>query len=227
MKTFFLLAHIGAGFLALAIGLVPMFSKKGSRLHVNAGLVYYWCMMIVAISAVILVAISPVTVQRIFLAGIAVLSFYLCFSGRRSLKIRDEGSVQWYDRACAGLQLATGLAMIAFGGWKLYQLTQGSQFGIFSILFVVFGVLCVRNARYDLRKFNQPAAARYGKKEWFFMHIQRMGGSYIATFTAFCVVNVGNILPNAPALVGIATWVLPGIIGGAIIGRTVRFYLAR
>ena len=59
------------------------------------------------------------------------------------------------------------------------------------------------------------------------MHIVRMGGSYIATFTAFALVNIRYIFPDASVAVNIATWIMPGVIGGLLIGRAVRFYLAK
>jgi hypothetical protein len=46
-----------------------------------------------------------------------------------------------------------------------------------------------------------------------------MGGSYIATVTAFLVVN------NPPQIPGLVVWIAPGVIGGIIIGRTRKFYM--
>jgi hypothetical protein len=48
-------------------------------------------------------------------------------------------------------------------------------------------------------------------------HISRMGGSYIATVTAFLVVNNHNVLPPLVA------WIAR-VIGGMIIGRVRRKY---
>jgi len=56
---------------------------------------------------------------------------------------------------------------------------------------------------------------------WFYNHIARMVGSYIATVTAFCVVNSSNFPAYVPTLV---IWVLPGVIGGIAIGRWIRYY---
>ena len=41
-----------------------------------------------------------------------------------------------------------------------------------------------------------------------------MGGSYIATVTAFLVVN------NPPYVPGLVVWIAPGVIGGFIIAKT-------
>ncbi|MBK7959438.1 MAG: hypothetical protein IPK03_15945 [Bacteroidetes bacterium] len=48
------------------------------------------------------------------------------------------------------------------------------------------------------------------------MHIKRMSGGYIATITAFIVVNNKGYVPD---LVG---WLGPGIIGGVLIGMAIK-----
>ncbi|MBC7922645.1 MAG: hypothetical protein H7Z75_16310, partial [Ferruginibacter sp.] len=53
--------------------------------------------------------------------------------------------------------------------------------------------------------------------DWLRMHIERMGGAYIATVTAFLVVNVRV----EPAFI---PWLLPGLLGGFGIRYFVRKY---
>jgi len=48
-----------------------------------------------------------------------------------------------------------------------------------------------------------------------------MGASYISAVTAFVVVNI-----TIPGF-GWALWILPSIIGGSLIGRTIRTYKAK
>ena len=60
-----------------------------------------------------------------------------------------------------------------------------------------------------------PLQTRY----WFQNHISRMGGSYIATVTAFLAVN------NPPFIPGLVVWIAPGVIGGFIIAKTRKFYM--
>ena len=68
---------------------------------------------------------------------------------------------------------------------------------------------------------NRPAE----KMHWFFQHFTRMGGSYIATFTAALVTNINRIVPgSAPEWVITAGWIVPSIVGGVLISRTVRYY---
>ncbi len=227
MKTFFLITHIAFGFLALGVGIVPMLSKKGNTLHNRTGLVYYWSMVIVAFSSVGLVLVSPFTDGRLFLTGIAVFSFYMCFTGKRALQQRGSEPVRWYDWAISSVMGAASVIMMAYGLYFVQRLFQTGQFSSMSILFLAFGFFSGTNALYDIRKYLAPEKAKYGAKEWFFIHIERMGGSYIATFTAFALVNIRYIFPEAPQAVYIATWIMPGLMGGLFIGRAVRKYATK
>jgi uncharacterized membrane protein len=219
MKSFIislLVTHIATGTIALLVGLVPMFSKKGSRLHNQTGLVYVYCMITVAITALLLCVFQPLTMMRLFLTGIAVFSFYLSMSGWRTTKQKKTGPAT-FDRTLAYTTLAVSMAMISYG---IYLMTQASN-AFFPILFTFFGGLTSSFAGRDVRQFSQSME----KMHWFFQHITRMGGSYIATFTAALVTNLGRIIPaDAPSWVGTIGWVAPAVIGGILIGRTVRYY---
>ncbi|MFD2573505.1 DUF2306 domain-containing protein [Spirosoma soli] len=221
MKTLIvllLITHIAAGITALLIGLVPMFSKKGSRLHNRTGLVYVYCMIAVAVTALLLCVLQPFKMMRLFLTGIAVLSFYLSVTGWRATK-QKNGERTAFDRGLTYLTMAVSLGMIAFG---LYLSTRSASF--FAITFLFFGILTFVFARRDYQFFQRPAE----KMHWFFQHITRMGGSYIATFTAALVTNGNRLTPaNSPEWVGTITWIAPSIIGGLIISRTVWYYKSK
>ena len=218
MKTLILsilILHVSAGSIALLVGLIPMFSKKGSKLHNRSGLVYVYCMITVAITALLLCALQPLQLLRLFLTGIAVFSFYLCMTGWRATKQKKTGPTS-ADRLLTYVTLVVSVTMMAFGG---YLLQDGMS--VFAVLFPVFGFLTFRNAWYDFKSFDKIPE----KMHWFYHHIARMGGSYIATFTAFLVNNVYRMLPNdAPAWIGTISWIAPAIVGGMLIGRTVRYY---
>ena len=69
----------------------------------------------------------------------------------------------------------------------------------------------------DLAKFVRPPAHR---NAWWFAHMSGMLGSYIATVTAFSVVNFG-FLPTA------ARWLWPTVIGTPLIALWVTYYRLR
>ena len=216
LLTLLLITHIATGFTALLVGLIPMFSQKGSRLHNRAGLVYVYCMITVAVTALLLCGLQPFKMLRLFLTGIAVFSFYMCFTGWRATK-NKTGRLTPLDQILTYSTLLVGTAMVGFG---LYLLTQrGLSF--LPIVFTFFGVLTGRFAWQDIRQQQQPTL----KMSWYFQHFTRMAGSYIATFTAAAVTNVPRILPaNAPEWTGTLIWIVPPILGGMLIGRTVRYY---
>jgi uncharacterized membrane protein len=218
MKTFLTLTlyiHIAAGFTALVTGLVPMFAKKGGKAHVLWGRVYFWAMFVVALTALLRFQMK---LNLIFLAGIAIFSFYNTFTGVRLIQRKESLKPSWLDYFASILAMACAFMMLYFA-WFAYQ--KGDTF--FSVLFPVFGIFVFILAFEDLRVFmgkkviddkGKPVPTRY----WFQNHISRMGGSYIATVTAFLVVN------NPPYIPGLVAWITPGVIGGTIISFVRRFY---
>lgn len=219
MKTLllaFLITHIATGFTALVVGLIPMFSRKGSPLHNRTGRIYVYCMITVAVTALLLCGLQPFRMMRLFLAGIAVFSFYLSMTGWRATKQKKTGPTL-IDKVLTFVTLLVSLAMISFGLYLL--VSYGLQF--LPIVFTFFGVLTLTFAGRDVRLMNKPTE----KMHWFFQHFTRMGGSYIATFTAALVTNIGRILPSdAPEWVTTTSWIAPSLIGGLLISQTVRFY---
>ncbi len=211
--------HVVAGTVALLAGLIPMFSQKGNRLHNRTGRLYVWCMIIVAGTALLMCGLQPFKMLRLFLTGIAVLSFYLCVTGWRAIKQKKSGPALT-DKLLTYVTLVVSVAMMGFGAYLMAL--NGATF--FPILFVFFGGLTFSFARQDYRQFNRSSE----KMHWFFQHFTRMGGSYIATFTAFLVNNMTRIVPaDAPEWIGLAGWIAPSVIGGMLIGRTVAYYKQR
>jgi hypothetical protein len=218
MQTFLKLAlylHIFAGFTALVTGLVPMFSKKGGDTHILWGKVYYWAMFIVAVTAIIRFQMK---LNLIFLSGIAVFSFYNTFTGVRLIHRKTNPKPKFIDWFGAILMIICSFLMLYF---SYIAHENGSSF--YTILFTIFGMFMFVLTFEDFRVFmgrkrinnDVPMQTRY----WFQNHISRMGGSYVATVTAFLVVN------NPPQIPGLVVWIAPGVIGGIIIGRTRKFYM--
>ena len=46
------LAHVATGFVGLVAFWIPLFARKGGRVHVRAGRVYTYCAYVVTLSAV-------------------------------------------------------------------------------------------------------------------------------------------------------------------------------
>jgi uncharacterized membrane protein YhaH (DUF805 family) len=83
------------------------------------------------------------------------------------------------------------------------QVIGENNFGIF---YLVFGFGSLNAVRVDFLNFNGKTQPN---KYWLLLHLQRMMGAYIASFTAFVVVNAHHIPLNIP---GIVYWLLPTAI---------------
>jgi len=82
---------------------------------------------------------------------------------------------------------------------------------------IVFGALGAVLAGNDLRRFIRPPT---DPMAWWFTHMGRMLGSYIATVTAFSVVNF-TFLPTA------LRWLWPTVVGTPLIVLWISYYQAR
>ncbi|MBC8153887.1 MAG: DUF2306 domain-containing protein [Bacteroidetes bacterium] len=214
-----LIIHIASGFTALTVGVVPMVAQKGGKLHKRSGTVFFWAMFGVFITATASWLQHPEKPFLQFLLLVGFFSFHMALTGVRTLRLKKSADqpahIDWF---VAGVAMIAGTAAILFGSWQLYSgLTSGQSFPFFSILYLVFGVFFLRHGQVDWWVYSGRVQAE--KLHWFFHHITRMVGAYIAAFTAFCVVN-GDKIP-LPSLV---VWTLPGAIGGFFIARTIRYY---
>ena len=80
-----LAVHIAAGGAAFLLAPVALATAKGGKQHKRWGMVYLWAMGVVAVTALPMALYRPV----LFLALVAIFSFYLAFSGYRVLRLKD------------------------------------------------------------------------------------------------------------------------------------------
>jgi len=203
-----LIMHIAGGSLALITGLGAMLSKKGSPLHRAFGKIYFGSMTAVFLGAVAL-AIGN---GKDFLFMVAFFSYYMTVRGYRILSFKNRKTTNTVPMLDWFIIVISGAFILFLLAWGTFALIQGEGMGVVGIL---FGSIGAGYLVQDVRSFLKPPAE---KMHWWFGHIASMGGSYISATTAFIVVNIkleqhGWIL-----------WVLPSIIGGALISRTIRRY---
>ena len=79
--------HILAGFTAFFIAPIPLLTAKGGKTHRRWGKIYFWAMAVMAATAMVLALWRPI----LFLALIAVFSFYFAFRGYRVLSRKSPG----------------------------------------------------------------------------------------------------------------------------------------
>jgi len=206
--TGMLVLHIAGGTFALISGLVAMLTLKGSKIHRLAGKIYFWAMTAVFVGALF----TAIGHHKDFLLMVAFFSYYMTVRGYRilSLKKLPQGQkavpLDWLITIISGIFI---LALIGWGSWGVFK---GVNMGIVAIAFGITGMTFFIS---DVKSFFYPPKE---KMHWWYGHISSMGGSYISAVTAFVVVNIQ--LPQFQWVL----WILPGIIGGIMIGRTIRKY---
>jgi hypothetical protein len=206
----FLAVHIAAGALCLVLAPLALSVRKGSLAHRRLGTIYFWSMGVMAGTALPMALFRPV----LFLALIAVLSFYLAFSGYRVLRLKDlvdGGSASAVDWTAAIVAFGACACLAGFAVWRP-ALVQ--HMGIVAIL---LGALGMRASGADIYRFVVKPKERMF---WMYVHLEKFIGSYVAVWTAFSVAALSRIVPQA----GIVLWLLPPAIGIPAIVATVVYY---
>lgn len=206
MKSIILIIHIAAGSFALLSGLVAIIATKGKTLHIAAGKIYFWSILMVAISAIGLSIYS----LDLFLFSIALFTLQLAGMGFRIYQLRNQykdyvkpAGVDWF------LGVAPLFVNITILVWGVWYIIGSNYFGLTGIIFGSIGLIYSLLWLSILKK--PPAENAF----WVLFHIQTMGASYIAISTAFIVVNVNFLDP-------LFIWLAPSIIGTALIIYTAK-----
>lgn len=203
--------HIASGTIALLVAPAAMLTVKGGLAHRRWGKIYFWAMALVAATAVVLGLWRP----NVFLTLLALFSFYMAFSGYRVLFRKQPAQglgPQAIDWAAALVTLAASTGLVVLG-----LLRPGAIWQRLGIVPVVFGVLGIVLAGLDVWKFVRPPDDR---RAWWFAHMTGMLGAYIATVSAFSVVNF-TFLPTT------ARWLWPTVIGTPLIVLWITYYKRR
>lgn len=204
--TFLKYSHIAAGVVSLVTAPVAISSAKGGYVHRVSGKIFFWAMLYIFISALILGTYH----WKPFLLMVSVLSFYLVYSGYRSLfqkQVPLGKAVTWYDWTLA---VACGAFMLAFLIWSIDLMAGGTNVTLL-MFFSIGGLFSIVT---EVKRYVARSEVRHG---WLYNHIGRMVGGFIAAVTAFST-NVLNFLPE------IAQWLWPTLIGTPLITYWIRTY---
>jgi uncharacterized membrane protein len=200
-----LVLHIISGFASLVFGLIPIVSKKGSNIHKKAGRVFFYSMLGVCFTSVV---ISLMKDNR-FLLQIGIFAFYMNYAGWRAVKHKSlvPNTADWIIIVMGSLNSilmigSLNLILMVFGGIGIFAAT--GHWKAFIKL---------------TRKIELPPLS------WLKLHIGMMTGAYISTVTAFVVVNYAVFsfinLPNW------FFWFLPSAVLGPLIGYWTRKYTVK
>ena len=206
----FLGVHITAGASAFALAPLALLTAKGGKAHRRWGKIYFWAMAVVTVTALVMAIYRPV----LFLALVAVFSFYSAFVGYRVLgqkaAYKGEKTVTSLDWFAAVFTFAASAALAFFGMVKP-ALVQ--NLGIPAIVFGCVGMWIAGSAIWEFT--HRPKEKMF----WWYAHLGGMLGSYIAAWTAFSVVTIGPLLHGAWWI-----WIVPTGIGVPAIAITTAYY---
>lgn len=203
---FLVFSHVAAGITSLVSAPVAMTVVKGGKIHRIAGKIFFWSMVYIFVSAFILGTYH----WKPFLLMVSVLSFYLVYSGYRTLyqkQIHLGKGVNWYDWVVA---VACGMFMLGFLIWSVDLMVNGTN----AILIVFFSIGGLFSITAEVKRYIKKPDVKHS---WLFNHIGRMIGGFIAAVTAFST-NVLTFLP------GLAQWLWPTLIGTPLIIYWIRTY---
>ncbi|MFS4417084.1 DUF2306 domain-containing protein [Maribacter sp. 2307ULW6-5] len=195
-----IILHAVLGGTALLAGTLAIVATKGGVLHKGSGKVFYWSMLLSALSSLV-IALMPGH-ENAFLFCIGLFTIYLILSGYRALRFKKPGLQLTADKAISAGMLVTGLVMV------LYPLLLT---GAPNIVLTVFGAAGMVFGAKDLRDFSHPKKLR---KVWLRVHLGKMTGAFIASVSAFLVVN--QTLPP------LWSWFLPTVLGSFYIAYWLR-----
>ena len=113
------------------------------------------------------------------------------------------------------LSSAMGIVGLIFMGWGIFLLVKKNIMGWSLMLFGTIGLLSVR------KDFENYLGKSRKKQFWLRAHIARIVGAYIASLSAFLVVNYSRFSVPIPEVV---YWVLPTLILTPLIIYWIRKY---
>jgi len=199
--------HILGGALALVCFTIPLFSRKGGKLHSRAGWVYAGAMIVVAFSAFL------ITPWRYFIDSNGTdksrdFAFFLFFIALFSLTSLQQGIFVFRFKKRIGKVISFGSLGLPILLVVVSALTLTKGVVSQNWLFIIFAVLAGRTALKQIKYWRNPPAH---SKNWWFFHLENMFTCCIATVTAFAVTAIPRIFPSAQ-FDSVWVWLAPSFI---------------
>lgn len=211
--------HVLAGSIGLAAFWVPIFAKKGAKVHVRFGQVYVWSAYVVLAAAAIALTIrfAALTADGIgpaerpelfaFLVFLAYLTLVTFVTVRHGMQVLQSKR----DPAAIGTPLNIALAWSAIAASIfiiLYAaILRPSNMVLLFALSPIGLVVGFGNLRYFKGASSSPRA-------WMYEHLGAMLGGGIAFHTAFAVFGSAQLFDlGLTGWVAVIPWVLPAAIG--------------
>lgn len=217
--------HIALGAAALLLYWLPIISRKGSKLHINAGKVFYYLMLIVSGSGIVMSLmglydpvgiytagkhISSEQIDRMLVWRVPLSQFLLLLSLLTWVTVRHAIGVlrAKSDRSMLRRWFYQGPVLLLFPT-ALYVAYQGITIGM--PLLIIFSLVSLISASticlYVYKAQVKPRA-------WIIEHFSAMIGSGIAVYTAFFAAGGRRMLSQwLPGEWQLVSWLVAPVIG--------------
>jgi len=212
------LIHISLGALSLVLFWLPVFTRKGGKLHRKIGKWYVYFMWGVVITAAALsiknILIGEIT-TAIFLGFLTLITANPLWYGIAMLK-NKKGISDTYKQ----MHFSFNILIILFSVFMLVYAIIAVESGA-SILLSFFALLGLSSAPQIIRDYK----SQLSDKSWFKEHYQGMIISWIAAYTAFFAFGGRQVFEEL--LTGywqIVPWILPTLIGFVGLRYTRKYY---
>ncbi|NVJ66076.1 MAG: hypothetical protein HWE16_06280 [Gammaproteobacteria bacterium] len=223
LHEFLRYTHIIGGFIGLVLFWIPIFSKKGSKVHRQMGKYWTWLARVVVLSALAgLFLYIPEIIEKnvsannyaflLFLGYLSVVTYIVINYGVAVLKTKSDPTQlnTPYWNFMILLSFAVSVFIILFAlivkPDSMAVLLALSPIGIGSGL--------------GMRSYIKKGNSKYGKKGiesnkgWLYEHLGSMLGAGIAFHTAFAVFGVTRLFDiGLEGMVAVIPWILPAAIG--------------
>lgn len=178
MEKILLFSHATAGFIALVTGLgLATIIPKGKGVHKKTGLVFFYAMTWVFISAILILFFVRL---NLFLSLIAFFSYFMTYTGYRVLK-RKDNQPSVLDYLMSIFTAAWGTSLLIYGIFLLINV----GFNTSILLVFVFSTMTIRVVYSEIKLWRSKETLT--GKEIILYHLQGMLGAFIASITAFAV----------------------------------------
>ena len=169
--------HAVAGIVLILAGLMQIIFPKGGIRHAMSGLTY--------LAAWVVIVVSTVIVGNYLNSSMAILGFYLAFSGWR-FAVRRRSAHKTVDKVAVAVAIICGLGTIAVSVHFFLVKDKAVLIGI------LIGLAYLALAGRDLFIYvlNQKNKKKDPSKSlWYFQHIQRMYLSFIIALLSFGLIQ--------------------------------------
>ncbi|MEM6725385.1 MAG: hypothetical protein AAF598_15195 [Bacteroidota bacterium] len=196
--------HIFCGAFSLILFWIPMFAKKGGKLHNVVGLWYVRCMTVVVITAALMCILDLFFLNKVFqglaLGFLTLITVNPLWSGYDAIHHKKG-----LDEATRKKRLFMESLTLLYGFFILYVAINNNN-----TLLYIFAFLGVLAGQAGIRRYWKPNAAFH----WLDAHLSGLIISGSAAYTAFFAFGFRRFIGDYDSvLLSVLPWVLPTVLG--------------